>query len=95
MLLLLVIHAMIEFSDTPPFCKKGPLTCEIQAGEFEVLSSLLRESMPKLCGWSEMMDVAMKNAVKEGMKRGRGGGGGGGGGGDGGGNFSSSDGVPF
>lgn len=88
MLLLLVINAMIEFSDMPPFCKKGPLTCEIQAGEFEVLSSLLRESMPKLCGWSEMMDLAMKNAVKEGMKRGRGGGGGGG-------NFSSSDGVPF
>ena len=81
MLLLLVIHAMIEFSDTSPFCKKGPLTCEIQAGEFEVLSSLLRESMPKLCGWSEMMDVAMKNAVeecKERTQKGRGGGGGGG-----------------
>lgn len=37
------------------------------------MTSLLRESMPRLCGWAEMMDVAMKTAVEEGIQRGTGG----------------------
>lgn len=40
-----------------------PITVPIQAGEFEVIVSLLRYSIPYLTGWAQTMEVALQNSL--------------------------------
>jgi len=52
----------------------GPIAVQVQAGEFEVIASLMRYSIPHLTGWAQQVDIAMHNAISE-TVNGRGGGG--------------------
>lgn len=64
----------------------GPLEVVVQAGEFQVIMSLMQHSLPLLTGWSTMMEVALQNSLARTFQEaGRGGGPGAGG------HFSSSD----
>lgn len=40
------------------------LSIVIQAGEWEVLSTLMRDTLPSLCGWSKMIEIQMNNAIQ-------------------------------
>lgn len=55
--------------------KAGPIAIQVQAGEFELISTLMRYSLPHLTGWAQQFDIAMKNALNEGISGGGGGGG--------------------
>eukprot|EP00558_Chaetoceros_sp_UNC1202_P009087 CAMPEP_0197232810 /NCGR_PEP_ID=MMETSP1429-20130617/1049_1 /TAXON_ID=49237 /ORGANISM="Chaetoceros sp., Strain UNC1202" /LENGTH=183 /DNA_ID=CAMNT_0042690947 /DNA_START=140 /DNA_END=691 /DNA_ORIENTATION=- len=50
-------------SDAVDVSTYAPLEVLLQAGEWEVFSSILKESIPYLLGWNKMMDIAMNNAV--------------------------------
>ena len=41
-----------------------PLEVIVHAGEWEVMRSLMQESLPHLLGWHIMMDINLQNAVK-------------------------------
>jgi hypothetical protein len=47
------------------FVQPGPIQLQVQAGEFEVMASLMRYSIPSLTGWSQMLNVASQNQVSE------------------------------
>jgi len=49
----------------------APLHVIVEAGEWEVISAIFRDSIPHLLGWNQMMNVGVHNAMNE-----RGGGGG-------------------
>jgi hypothetical protein len=40
------------------------LSIVIQAGEWEVLSTLMRDTLPSLCGWNKMMEIQTNNAIQ-------------------------------
>jgi hypothetical protein len=42
----------------------APLHVVVEAGEWEVISSIFRESIPHLLGWNQMMDIAVHSAIK-------------------------------
>jgi hypothetical protein len=73
----------------------GPLEVVCQAGEMQVMLSLIQTTLPHLVGWTTQLDVAIQSAVGYAIRNhsNSGGGGGGGGGGFHGNNprFSSSD----
>eukprot|EP00555_Chaetoceros_dichaeta_P012112 CAMPEP_0198261038 /NCGR_PEP_ID=MMETSP1447-20131203/9843_1 /TAXON_ID=420782 /ORGANISM="Chaetoceros dichaeta, Strain CCMP1751" /LENGTH=178 /DNA_ID=CAMNT_0043948825 /DNA_START=214 /DNA_END=750 /DNA_ORIENTATION=- len=46
-----------------------PMEVAMQAGEWEVAKSLLKESIPHLLGWNYMMDIATKSAVDDVTKK--------------------------
>jgi hypothetical protein len=62
------------------YLQAGPLEVEVQLGEFEVIKALLKDSIPSLVGWSQLVDKSVQNAIADAF--------GGGGGG-------SARGVPF
>lgn len=76
-----------------------------QPGEFEVLMTILRSSIPIIAGWSPLVDVAVTGAMNDvargvagygsGYGNGYGGGGGGGGGSSGGGGSGYGSGGDF
>jgi len=45
----------------------GPLEVVAQAGEFEVISAIMRSSLPVLVGWSPLVDIALKSSINEAM----------------------------
>ena len=67
----------------------GPLEVVCQAGEIQVMLSLIQHSIPELVGWKTQMDAAMQNAVEIAKYHATSSYGGGGRGGNP--NFSSSD----
>lgn len=52
---------------------------EVQAGEFEVITSIMRYSIPYLTGWAQQMDICIQNSISETTSGGGGYSGGGGG----------------
>lgn len=44
--------------------RSAPLEVAIEAGEWEVMLSLFRESLPYFCGWNKMMDIGIANAIQ-------------------------------
>lgn len=44
--------------------RSAPLEVAIEAGEWEVVLSLFRESLPYFCGWNKMMDIGIANAIQ-------------------------------
>lgn len=44
-------------------CRSAPLEATIEAGEWEVIKTLFRESIPRFLGWSKMMDIELSSAV--------------------------------
>jgi hypothetical protein len=48
------------------------------AGEYQVVKSIMEYSMPRLIGWSTMLDHAIEKSVMDQINSGGGGGGGGG-----------------
>jgi hypothetical protein len=42
----------------------GPLEVIVQAGELQVILTLIRDSLPILSGWSTTVDFAMQNEIK-------------------------------
>jgi hypothetical protein len=46
---------------------------QVQAGEFEVMASLINYSIPSLTGWSQMLDVTSQNQMSETLAGGGGG----------------------
>lgn len=50
----------------------GPLEVTVQAGEFEVITSIMKASMPYLVGWSTLMDLSMQRSVDDAMQGGGG-----------------------
>jgi hypothetical protein len=57
-----------------------------QAGEFEVISSIMKSSLPILAGWSPLIDIAVRASINDAAE------GGGSYGGNGGGRGASSGG---
>ena len=43
----------------------GPLTVAVPPGEFVVLSELMRTTIPDMLSWSNMMDIAVNDRIKE------------------------------
>jgi hypothetical protein len=62
----------------------GPLEVIVQAGELQVILTLIRDSIPLLSGWSTAVDFAMQSAIRRAFN-------GGGSGFSGGPRFTSSD----
>ena len=78
----------------------GPLEVIVQAGELQVILTLIRDSIPVLSGWSTAVEFSMQAAIRRALQGGdssgyypygSGGGGSGGSGGGGGPRFTSSD----
>ena len=44
--------------------KSSAMTIVIQAGEWEVLSTLLRDILPSLSGWTQLTDIQINNAIQ-------------------------------
>jgi len=64
-----------------------PLRVVVAAGEWEVILSLLKSSMPVIVGWSHLVEISMQGALGEGRGRPKN---------EGGGTFRSGTGkVPF
>jgi hypothetical protein len=42
-----------------------PLSVTASMGDFEVLQSVLRDSLPKLTGWSDLTNLNLENAVRD------------------------------
>jgi len=69
------INFHIDYVDAPAetATEKGasfvPMEVDMQAGEWEVVKSILKESIPNLLGWNYMMDIATKNAVDDVRKK--------------------------
>lgn len=58
---------------TPPGIEgmpSTPLEITLQAGEFEVVKSILQTSIPYLLGWNTTMDIASAAAMSAGINRG-------------------------
>jgi hypothetical protein len=51
-------------SATNEVSRSAPLEVTVQAGEWEVLLSLFRESLPYFSGWNKMMDIGIANAIR-------------------------------
>lgn len=43
----------------------APLEVVVEAGEWEVVLSLLRDSIPQLLGWNQMMSIGVQNAIED------------------------------
>jgi hypothetical protein len=56
--------------------QKGPLEVILMAGEYQVVKSIMEYSIPRLIGWSTMLDHAIEKSVMDQIKSGGGGGGG-------------------
>jgi hypothetical protein len=54
----------------------GPMEVVVQAGEYQVIHSIIQSSLPTLVGWSTCLDVAMQHsityAIQSGGNQGRG-----------------------
>lgn len=80
--------------------QSDPMEVVAQAGEFEVIFSIMKTSLPILAGWAPLIDYAVQASIKDAASGGYGGSGGNGGGNSGGGGrFGgggiASGGVPF
>mmetsp|Transcript_11817 Transcript_11817/g.17720 ORF Transcript_11817/g.17720 Transcript_11817/m.17720 type:complete len:276 (-) Transcript_11817:5394-6221(-) len=51
-------------SATNESSRSAPLEVTVEAGEWEVLLSLFKESLPYFCGWNKMMDIGIANAIQ-------------------------------
>lgn len=51
-------------SATNESSRSAPLEVTVEAGEWEVLLSLFKESLPYFCGWNKMMDISIVNAIE-------------------------------
>lgn len=56
------------FNDGPP---PTPIAITIQAGEFEVIKSILQTSIPYILGWNTTMDIASAFAISKGLSEGK------------------------
>lgn len=52
------------------FIKGTPIEVTLQAGEFEVVKSILQTSIPYLLGWNATMDLAAAAAISKGVSGG-------------------------
>lgn len=43
----------------------APIEFEVQAGEWEVVASVMKESLPYLVGWNQLMDISSQNAMAD------------------------------
>jgi len=43
----------------------APIEFEVQAGEWEVVASVMKESLPYLAGWNQLMDISSQNAMAD------------------------------
>lgn len=41
----------------------APLEVKVEAGEWEVISSIFKESIPHLLGWNKMMSIGVENSI--------------------------------
>lgn len=48
----------------------GPLEVVVQAGEFQVILSLIQSSLPYLTGWTTSMEVALQHEIAEAIQEG-------------------------
>mmetsp|Transcript_16058 Transcript_16058/g.28866 ORF Transcript_16058/g.28866 Transcript_16058/m.28866 type:complete len:151 (+) Transcript_16058:3-455(+) len=44
---------------------RGPLHIDLMVGEVHVLKSIVQYSLPRLTGWSDMMDHSMEEAIRK------------------------------
>lgn len=47
----------------------GPLEIILMAGEYQVVKSIIEYSIPRLVGWSTMLDSAMEEAIDRASKQ--------------------------
>lgn len=47
------------------FAQPGPLHIDLMVGEFHVVRSIIQYSIPKLIGWSPMLDAFVDQAVEK------------------------------
>lgn len=52
------------------FIKGTPIEVTLQAGEFEVVKSIIQTSIPYLLGWNATMDLAAAAAISKGVSGG-------------------------
>ena len=65
------MHAFLKNIAPFPFVSVFCITFDhrTEAGEFEVISSLLRDSIPTLIGWRQLVDRAVSASVDDAIKR--------------------------
>lgn len=44
--------------------RSAPLHVVVEAGEWEVISTIFRDSIPHLLGWNQMMDISIHHAIQ-------------------------------
>jgi hypothetical protein len=50
----------------------GAMEVSVQAGEFEVILSIMRTSLPVLAGWSPLIDIAVQASINDAVRGGGG-----------------------